>query len=289
MLYRSYTPAPPLCDFVDCFWLYSDTPAHREERILPSGTIELVVNLRDDELRIRDPVNPDRSERYSGALVSGAYGRFFTIDAAQQESIIGVHFKPGGAFPFLGPPAVELADTHVDLESLWGRAAVELRERLCGDSTPGGRFRLLEASLMARLIRPMEHHGAVTIALDALERTDAGTTVRDIARRVGLSQQWLTRVFSAEVGMNPKLYRRVRRFQRAKAIVQRAPAPDWAGLAVTCGYFDQSHLIRDFRAFSGLCPSDYLRRRSDGVKVNHVPLSEPVSFLPIRETLAGSR
>src|SRR5687768_6982750 len=102
MFYRSYVPAPPLGDFVDRFWLCSDTPPHRRERILPSGTIELVVNLCEDEIRIYDPTHPDRCTRMSGATLSGAYSRYFVIDPLQHASILGVHFKPGGAFPFLG-------------------------------------------------------------------------------------------------------------------------------------------------------------------------------------------
>jgi len=95
MLFRSYTPAP-LSDFISDFWLYDDyAPPHFKERILPSGTIELVINLRDDELRIHDRVGPRLCERFSGAVVSGTYGGFFVIDTAQETSLMGVHFKPG--------------------------------------------------------------------------------------------------------------------------------------------------------------------------------------------------
>ncbi|MGH9966438.1 MAG: DUF6597 domain-containing transcriptional factor [Pyrinomonadaceae bacterium] len=110
MLYRSYTPAPPLGDFVDNLWLYDDyTAPHFRERIMPSGTIELVINLRDDELRIYDAVQPESYKRFPGSLVSGTYRGFFVSDTAEEASIMGVHFKPGGAFPFLGVSAGELA------------------------------------------------------------------------------------------------------------------------------------------------------------------------------------
>jgi AraC-like DNA-binding protein len=237
MLHLSYTPASPLLDFVDGFWLYDGyTQPHLKERILPSGTIELVINLRDDELRIYDAAHPERCNRFSGALVSGAYGGFFVIDTAEESSIMGVHFKPGGAFPFLGLPAGELADAHVNLETLWGRSAVELRERLCGAATPLERFHLLEEALLANLFRPLEHHYAVPTALDAFGQTDARATVRDIARHIGLSQRRFIQVFTEEIGMTPKLFSRVQRFHRALALVRQTTAPDWAQLAVDCGY-----------------------------------------------------
>jgi hypothetical protein len=80
MLSRSYTPASPLADFIEDFWLYDDyRPPHLKERILPSGTTELVINLRDNELRIYDRVRPGLCERFSGAIVSGTYDRFFVL------------------------------------------------------------------------------------------------------------------------------------------------------------------------------------------------------------------
>lgn len=270
MFYRSHAPAPPLGDFVEQFWLCSDTPAHSRARLLPNGTIELVVNLSEDQIRIHDPTRPDRCRRHSGAIVSGAYGGFFASDWAQHSSIVGVHFRPGGAFPFLGVPAGELADTHVDLEALWGRTAAELRERLCAAATPSERFSLLEQTLAARLARATGRHGAVPVALDAFEQAGTSVRVRDVARRVGLSQRRFIQVFAAEVGLTPKRYGRVRRFQRALALVRGVPAPDWSRLAAECGYFDQSHLIHDFRAFAGLTPEEYLRRRIEHVVHNHV-------------------
>jgi hypothetical protein len=137
MLYRACSPASPLSDFIEDVRLYDDyEPTHLTERILPSGTIELVINLRDDELRIYDRVGTGVCERFSGAIVSGTYNRFFVIDTAEEASLLGVHFRPGGAFPFFDLPVSELVDTHVDLETLWGRSARELRDRLRAVTTP---------------------------------------------------------------------------------------------------------------------------------------------------------
>ena len=273
MLYLSHKPAPPLDEYVENIWLLSDAPAHSSERIVPSGTLELVVNLREDQIRVHDPVKPDRVSRYSGAVVSGTYGGPFVVDARQHEAMLGVHFKSGGAFPFLGLPAGELADAHVDLQTLWGRAAAaELRERVCEAAEPEHGFRAVERALTARLARRVSRHAAVTQALRVFGRAPAGVAVRDVAKQVGLSQRRLIEVFRAEVGITPKLYCRVKRFQRAMALARKAAAPDWARLAVECGYCDQSHLIRDFEAFSGFSPTGFLRRRDVPVKQDHIAM-----------------
>lgn len=105
MLFRSYTPSPPLSGFVENLWFYSGFETPRlKERILPSATFEFVFNLRDDEIRIYNDAASDKFERYSGAIVSGPYAGPFVTDTALEASVMGVHFKPGGAFPFLGPP-----------------------------------------------------------------------------------------------------------------------------------------------------------------------------------------
>src|SRR6266511_363037 len=97
MLFRSYKPAAPLCDFVEDCWLYQNYAGeHARERILPSGTFEMVFNLNEDELRIYGMHEQDECRRYAGAVISGPYARSFTSDAAEETSIMGVHFKPGG-------------------------------------------------------------------------------------------------------------------------------------------------------------------------------------------------
>ena len=271
MIYRSYTPSPPLAEFVDHFWHCPEIPFQRRVRILPRGTVELVINLCEDEVRVYDSVQSDRCARYSGAVLAGPYKGCLIIDPMWHASIIGVHFKPGGAFPFLGAPADELKDMHVDLETLWGRTAVELRERLCAAATVGRRFSLLEDVLVSRLRYAARSHGAVSVALEAFDRTDGGARVHDVARRVGLSHRRFIQVFAAEVGLTPKLYCRVRRFQKARDLVRNVKAPDWARVAAAGGYCDQSHLIRDFQALSGLSPADYLSRASGQGLPNHIP------------------
>lgn len=281
MFLRSYTPIPLLSDFIENLWVYNGFESPRlKERILPSGTFELVFNLRDDGFRIHKPTEAGQSRRFSGAIVAGPYEGFFLADTAEEASVMGVHFKPGGAFPFLRPSADELADTHVDLEEIWGQSAAELREQLSATASPLRRFRLLENSLLSRTFRPLEHHPAVSLALEGLSLDCSRAVVRNLTRNAGLSDRRFIDVFRFEVGLKPKLFHRVQRFQRVLARVHQTPVPDWVQLALDHGYFDQSHLIRDFLAFSGFSPADYLRRLHDlrekglQVKFNHVPVSD---------------
>ena len=262
-IFNFYKPKPPLSKFVDIFWLYEGYNAEgRTGPILPTGRLELAINLRQDEMRFHDSDISNTSSRFSAAVVSGAHGQRFVPAAREELCVIGVHFKPGGAFPFLGLPASDLADTHVDLDILWGSLAVRLRERLCEARTSAERFHLVEEALLDRLSRGFEHHYAIPAALEMFTNNHGGPVVREAAKHLALSQRRFIQVFKTEVGMTPKLFSRIQRFQKTRLLIHRGPSPDWASLAIDLGYFDQSHLINEFREFSGLSPTDYIDRHN---------------------------
>jgi len=264
--YVRYRPVEPLSRFVDYLWWLSDVPVHLQERIVPTGTQELVINLDADRFDIGRTGQKPAVRRFSGAMVSGAYSRYFVIDTRAHASLLGVHFKPGGARALLGPPLGELADGHVDLELLWGRSARELRERLCAIADPELRLRHLEKELAKRVAGAPGPSAEMVAAVRSLARQ---RPVSEVASELGLSDRRFIELFTAEVGMTPKLYGRVQRFQRALSLARNAP-PDWAALALKAGYCDQPHLIRDFVSFSGFSPTELLRHTGPNLKENHL-------------------
>jgi AraC-like DNA-binding protein len=281
LLFRSYVPSPPLDSFIENFWLYQVYASpHLKERILPDGTSKLVFNLQHNELRIYDPWQPDRFARFSGALLSRPSGAPFATDSAEEASVLGVNFKLGGAFPILGPSSSEPGTGHANLDDLWGAATHELHDQLCSAADSVQRFRILERSLGGRLRRHLPHHPAVISALRALGRPRPGSRTREVARHVGLSERHFIRLFTAQIGVRPKLFSRVRRFQCALTFIRRHARADWSQVSAECGYFDQSHMIRDFIAFSGLSPAAYVAQHQglvqQGVRIkpNHLPLVE---------------
>ena len=273
MIMRSYIPQPPLSDFVALFWSYEGhDPPHAKERLLPTGTTELVINLRGDTLRIYDQQNTDQFKSFGASMICGTHSEFFVIDTADQASIMGVAFKPGGAFPFFNLPADELHNTHVSLDTLWRAEASFLREELLETATLETKFRVLEQALLAQAARPLARHPAVTFALKELHSVPHTRTISDVTEQIGLSARRFIQVFREEVGLTPKLYYRVRRFQEVLHLIGKERQVEWADIALTCGYFDQAHFIHDFRAFSGLNPTTYLAQRSE--HLNHVPLHD---------------
>src|SRR6185503_9869300 len=129
-----HVPQPPLSDYVALVWL-SEAYAqpHPQERLLPTGSMTLVICL-DEDNRL-------------GSAISGAHSEFFLLDTSKPFTMIGVAFKPGGGFPFVGLPAGELHNLGVPLDAVWGRDASALRGRLLDATTSAARFSIVERAL----------------------------------------------------------------------------------------------------------------------------------------------
>jgi AraC-like DNA-binding protein len=272
MRYRHYSPPPPLGHFVELLWLYEGyRPAHPKERLLPTGTVEIVFDLREDRILTYGRREKMQPFYLSGSVVCGAHSEFFVIDTASQDGVMGVHFRPAGAYPFLKLPNGELHNQHVDLGSLWGWQAVrDLRERVLAEPTPEGKLRRLEEALLARARGGFERHPAVAYALGEFHAATGGRSIAAVTDRTGFSARRFIDVFEKEVGLTPKLFCRVQRFQKVLHTIQSGCAVDWAQIALDCGYYDQAHFIHDFRAFSGINPSAYLAAHTP--HLNHVPI-----------------
>ena len=254
MLYHR-TPAPPLREHIDQLWFCEGYEApHRRERVLPTGSFDLILDLA------------------CGAppLVCGMRARYVVLNTAALRAILGVVFRPGGARTFFEAPSDEFYDRHVPLDCVWGSGAPALVARLQEAPTPAAKFDVLEAALLARMSRRTPSHPAVRYALSAFERSRHAESIRDVSLDSGLSRRRLTHLFREQVGMTPKLYCRLRRFQSVVRQIARGGPVDWADVAIAGGYSDQAHLAHDFREFSGITPGAYLS--ADRPSVNHVPL-----------------
>ncbi len=269
--HHHYIPQPPLSAYIELFWLYEgERPAHLIERRLPDGSVGLVLNLHDDLIRIYQPRDQETFCGYRGAVLSGPQSGYMLLDTASLISTLGVTFRPGGMMPFLPFPASDLLDQVISLETLWGAEIADLRGRLCIATTPAARFALLERFLLRRLDPSRTSHPALACAVAGLRDAARFPTVASLADHIGLSQTRLVQVFRDAMGMTPKQYARLVRFQRVLTRLDDGGAVDWADTVFACGYFDQPHLIHEFQTFAGLTPGQYLAMR--GEYRNHVPL-----------------
>jgi AraC-like DNA-binding protein len=253
----AYHPVGPLASYVEKIW-YCDgyQGVHRKERVLPNGRFQLVISLAEGPLRA--PAGPGELGEIASSLILGIRAHFSVIDTATLKSAMGVIFWPGGARAFFDEPADTFYDVNVPLDLIWGSTASELRDRLREAGAAAEKFRVLETVLLERMNKRFELHAAVLYGLAEFARAPHVRSVLAVAREAGLSRRRFAQLFREQVGLTPKLYCRLRRFQDVSRQIAFGAPVNWARLALAGGYCDQAHLANEFRHFSGISPSAYL-------------------------------
>ena len=263
MFFVHRRPRPPLDRFVDLVWMCRQPAGpHLLERVLPTGAPQFIINLKEDQTRLYDPQRGYRCIATAGSVLSGVHSRFKVIDTSEQEHVAGVAFRPGGTVAFLRVPAHETADRDVPLADLIGPCrTASLRERLLASGSAEAGLEAIETALL-ELGASRSIHPAVSFALNAFDRAPNTTSIAAVTGAIGMSAKRFIERFKNDVGVTPKRYCRIRRFQQALGSAHRAHGVDWAQVALDCGYFDQAHFIHDFRSFAGVTPTAYLAART---------------------------
>jgi AraC-like DNA-binding protein len=191
-----------------------------------------------------------------GSFIAGVHDEWTVVEHDGCARCLEIHFTPLGARRFLGMPGSELTNQIVELSDVLPEADL-LAEELCELPTWDARFDRLERAVLARAHAAPLLPPAVEFAWRRLRDTHGGAPVASIAGELGCSRRHLSQRFGAELGLPPKALARVLRFQRALGLLRAGG--ELADIAYTCGYYDQPHFNRDFRALAGVTPSEFLR------------------------------
>ena len=255
----THFPAPPLGTFVEHFWLLDrHVTENAKYRLFPDGGIEIMFSLGEPQWLFEPNRNLPRCFRTSWA--SGMRTRSIVISHGPIASMIGARFRPAGACRFLKTPMTELADCVIELDNLWGLDASRARDRLAAATTPQACFAELERVLLEKLVEPSREERMTTWIVEQLQ-VRPHLDVSSLSRRLGISQKQLQRSFRTVVGVRPKAFARIQRFQTVIQEVGDDPTVNWARVAAVCGYYDQPHFIREFKEFTELTPTSYLSKR----------------------------
>ena len=265
-----HTPAAPLNACIRSLWYAKvQNATHARERILPTGRVQVILNLDRDFLL--DCPEGQSPHRMPPSLIVSARSTFEIVDTSDMADLIGIVFHPGGFAPFAGDSVDLFSNRSVGLEDVWGGTAQSLRDRLREFSTPIARLRCLEEFLLQRFAGHLSRHPIVDFALDSFQRAPGLATVREVARSTGWSERRFSQVFREQVGFSPKAWTRILRFQRTVQQLHAVLDVPWSEMALDCGYYDQSHFANEFRAFSGIDATTYSARRT--LWANHVAAS----------------
>ncbi|UUZ81215.1 helix-turn-helix domain-containing protein [Paenibacillus sp. P26] len=250
--YKEIMPSPLLRPYVSRYWVSEPASLSKDtsvddavDRVVPDGCTDIVLeyDLGDDSRRIG----------YFGML-----DRAFPIDYGQDRTVrkFGVRFFPGGAYPFLRMPLAGFSNRHYPLEQIWPDIAREIKEGILTRPSPEAMARMMDHCLLSIL----EQNGTAgdSVLANLLYRIFASggkIGVRELAESETVGTRLMNRKFRQWIGFSPKKFSEIVRFQTVVRDIQNHREPDWGTIAFERGFFDQAHLIREFKRYYGLPPS----------------------------------
>ena len=242
-------PAAALLGKVSSYFGFREVtsgPMRRREG--PGRDVVLIISFGEEWL-----INGERVESFA----AGLHDRQVTTEHGGRSFGMQINVTPPWAYALFGLPLHTIAQRTIPLEEVLGEPHVV--ERLYEAGGWAERFRFLDVVLTKRLADARPPSEGVAWAWRRLVETDGRVAVGALTEELGWSRKRIVARFREEVGFPPKAAARLVRFERARALVERTERPDWGRIAVECGYYDQSHLIHDFRAVTGRTPATFFQ------------------------------
>ena len=260
LTYREFRASPALQSYVDTYWLLSFEGKAGEpspgQYVVPHGTVEIVITLDDGQYDIG--LN---GEWYPlmDILIYGIYNNNSVMRTAGTTRKFGIRLKPETLHLLFNVPSSALYASYTHLENVVGNDANLFAEQLSEAPDTASLVACAEAFLLSQLSRRKQKHGYLIDAVSLIRASKGGLSMDAVCKSVYVSPRQLQRSFQQEIGFSPKAYQRLVRFRNVYRDMQRLKqAGGWAGLSYKLGYADQAHLIREFKEYTGLVPTELL-------------------------------
>ncbi len=256
-------PALPLQAYIHDICGYSEkSPAPLSRREFPAPQVVVIIEF-GTPLRVFAPGSTQSHARYTGGFVAGLDDRFTLTEHDGAQQGIQLNLTPIGARLFFGIPMSELRSQVVSLDDLLPPAQKHLAEKLASLPHWDARFDLIERLIMGRIGSTSLQLDVVAWAVRRIEASAGTIDMRTLAAQMGYSQKHAIKLFHEHVGVPPKLLARIVRFDRLVQHLKTGGAESWSELALKFHYYDQAHMIREVRRFTGLSPGDASRTLID--------------------------
>lgn len=273
--YVANPPSSPLAGFVESIWYARGRIDYPRERIAPTGSTVAGIVLGSPIQQIPDDGAGEPFTAGTGFLI-GPHDRPIINAPTAETYCVGIVTTPVACLAVFGVEPSSIRGRVVDLASAWP-PAVELRSRLLGMSDPTEMLALVDDVLAGGLAPAVPGLDRCAAAVAALE-ADPARSIAELARELGVSHGYLDRVFTRVVGVGPRTLARTLRVRRLLERISVHGHVPWTALAAELGWFDQAHLIRDFKRHTGVTPSEYQRAQRD----TYSPSEAAPGFVPER-------
>ncbi len=261
VLIKEYKPSGPLRDFVSLYWSGSfnlENSGRFRQTVVPSGFVEIIIHLSDIhcELQIGDAWfrSPDFT-------IIGLYTRPYEVQFRAQVPVFGIRFKPEGFYNVFGVPVSEFGDNYDDMEAVAGTSFQEFCSRLREAGSVFRQIELADRYLLQNVKRHGIQPGYLNHAAELIRNAQGLIGIETLSSKVFISPRQLEREFKQKIGISPKRYFRIARLSDAYRMLENGEVTDLTSVAYDSGFADQSHFIRDFKAFTGTRPGIFTRNR----------------------------
>jgi AraC-like DNA-binding protein len=256
--YHQYYPSPALAEYIECYWTFhSPGDSTVVERLIPGGRIEMIFNFAHAlEWLTAATTAPGISN--SDTEIMGHRNQIFFARRSGEVNLLGIRFKPGGIHAFTSVPASLLLNQFIPAENVMDFPLTEWKSRLQEIPDDGKKIELLNMLLTAAIRETRMDWTWASKAVRAIQTEQHFGSIQELCSFNGGYYKKLERSFLRYVGYTPKYYSRIVRFNKAlRQLSLQSISMTSAGYA--CGYFDQSHFIKDFRQFAGTTPKNFLK------------------------------
>jgi len=271
MINKLYIPSFPLNHFIESFYYYIGyTPEHSIDRFLPDGNVQIIFDLTDYPKYIYDNETLKEIQSCKNVWFSGFRTEPISIPSGKESEMIIVQFRKGKASTFICEPMYAVTNYVVDAELVLKNEILDLRERLKDAVSIDEKFQILENNFLRHYRSSLEENPFVDYVIKRIITKPNKISLKEVADNAGYSQKHIIKIFKENVGIAPKEFLKIIRFQKAIEEIEQHKEVNWASLAFDCGFYDQSHFIANFKTFSGFTPAEYVKQR--GEFLNYVPV-----------------
>lgn len=272
MIFETHKPASPYDNYIESVFHYKDfQPDHSIERVVPTGHVFLIFELDGMERNTYDNETREPNASFREVWVSGIQRNYITISAHENSEMFVIQFKGFGARPFLHLSMDNIADEVRPGTEFRDRGLLRLRERLLNASSSADKFAVADEWLGLQFDANLAPPDSIIELVGQLHREPASKLSEVIEMYAG-TRKHLIDQFKKYVGITPKHYQRILRFNDVFAQMQGDQFLSWSDIAYRCGYSDQSHFIREFKLFSGFNPEGFLKEQFEDEAENFFPL-----------------
>ena len=273
MISELRTPSYPLDQFIESYFYFNGvTLEHRLERYLPDGNVQLIIDLKEEPQHIYDNTTLREIQTCRRAWFSGFRTEPITIPSGIDSELLIIQFHKGRVAPFLSEPMHALTDAVIDADLVLKNKLINLRDKLRQSPTVDQKFQILEQYLFDHYLSQLSENNFIDYVIRVITANPQQCSLQTISGNVGYSHKHLIKIFKDHIGVSPKEFLKVIRFQKAIREIETQGGINWTALALDCGYYDQSHFIADFKVFSGFTPAQYIKSR--GQYLNYIPVLE---------------